>query len=108
MKIDIENLSLKDLKELRGKVDKAITGFEARKKREALAQLEETAKKLGFSLAELTGGKPGRKAGATRGKVAPKYANPKNKAETWTGRGRRPRWVEAALAAGKSLDDMRI
>lgn len=105
MKIDIDGLSLKDLKELRTRVEKAITSFEERKKKEALAQLEETAQKMGFSLSELTGAK---KAAKKRGTVAPKYANPKNKAETWTGRGRRPRWVEAALKAGKSLDDFKI
>jgi DNA-binding protein H-NS len=43
-----------------------------------------------------------------RGKVAPKYKNPANGLETWTGRGRQPRWVADALAGGKSLDDLLI
>jgi len=38
----------------------------------------------------------------------PKYANPANKAETWSGRGRRPRWFDEAIKAGKSADDMAI
>ncbi|MEZ5777058.1 MAG: H-NS histone family protein [Paracoccaceae bacterium] len=104
MKINLESMSLKDLRELKKQVDKMIAGFEARKKREALDALEVKAKSLGFSLAELVGS-----SGVKRRKPAkPKYANPANKSETWTGRGRKPRWVEAALKSGKSLDDLAI
>jgi DNA-binding protein H-NS len=47
--------------------------------------------------------------GALKGrKVAPKYRNPDNKNDTWTGRGRQPKWVVAKLKAGKKLDDMKI
>jgi DNA-binding protein H-NS len=37
-------------------------------------------------------------------KVLPKYQNPKNPVETWSGRGKQPRWVKAQLVAGKNLD----
>jgi DNA-binding protein H-NS len=37
----------------------------------------------------------------TRGKVKPKYRNPANAQETWSGRGRQPRWFVAAIKAGK-------
>jgi DNA-binding protein H-NS len=36
-------------------------------------------------------------------KVLPKYKNPKNPAETWSGRGKQPHWVQAELKAGKKL-----
>lgn len=102
--MDIDALSLSELKALRAKVDRAIAGYEERKKKEALAELEETARKMGYSLADLTA-LAGKK---TRKPVAAKYANPANAAETWTGRGRKPKWVEAALASGKSLADLAI
>jgi DNA-binding protein H-NS len=41
-------------------------------------------------------------------KVFPKYQNPKNAAETWSGRGKQPRWVQAQLKAGKKLEDFLI
>lgn len=41
-------------------------------------------------------------------KVKPKYRNPDNAKETWTGRGKQPRWVGAALSSGKTLDDLLI
>lgn len=50
------------------------------------------------------GRKPGSKAGvrASKGsKVAPKYRDPATGA-TWTGRGKRPRWMADALAAGRT------
>jgi DNA-binding protein H-NS len=41
-------------------------------------------------------------------KVPPKYRNPANKQETWTGRGRQPLWMVAALKTGKKLDSFLI
>jgi len=38
----------------------------------------------------------------------PKYRNPEDGSSTWTGRGRKPLWVLAALESGKSLDDLLI
>ncbi len=104
METDLNTLSLKELKELQAQVAKAITSFEDRKKREALAELEEKARALGFSLAELTGGVAPRK----RAPASAKYANPANSSETWSGRGRKPRWFDAALKSGKKPDDMAL
>jgi DNA-binding protein H-NS len=42
------------------------------------------------------------------GPVAPKYRNPENPAETWAGRGLKPRWLTAAIKGGKDLDDFLI
>ncbi|WP_333816179.1 H-NS histone family protein [Tabrizicola sp.] len=104
MKLDLNTLSLKELKDLQSQVAKAISGYEDRRKREALAELEEKAKTLGFSLSELTGVTTGRK----RSPSTAKYANPANAADTWSGRGRKPRWFSEALAKGKKPDDMAI
>jgi DNA-binding protein H-NS len=43
-----------------------------------------------------------------RGAVPPKYRNPENPAETWAGRGLKPRWLAAALKSGAKLDDFVI
>jgi DNA-binding protein H-NS len=102
--MNLDNLSLKELKDLQTQVARAISGFEDRKKREAIAALEESARSMGFSLAELVEAAPVRKRKPARAK----YANPANAEQTWTGRGRKPRWAEAALKAGKSLDDLLI
>lgn len=104
MTIDLNSLSLKELKELQGQVTRAIANFEDRKKKQALAELEEKAREMGYSLAELTGTSVPRK----RAPATAKFANPANSADTWSGRGRKPRWFAEALAAGKKPDDMAI
>lgn len=104
MSTDLDTLSLKELKDLQSRVAKAIASFEERAKGNALEQLEAKARELGFSLAELTGMSPARKRSA----AVAKYANPANAADTWSGRGRKPRWFAEALAAGRSAEDLEI
>ena len=41
-------------------------------------------------------------------KVLPKYQNPRNPTERWSGRGKQPRWVRAQLKAGKKLEHLLI
>jgi DNA-binding protein H-NS len=41
-------------------------------------------------------------------KVHPKYRNPERPSETWSGRGKQPRWVRAELRSGKKFDDLLI
>ena len=104
--MDLGNLSLKELKKLERDVAAAIASYETRVKAQALAELESTARELGFSLAELTG-----TAVYVKSKRAPavaKFANPNDTSETWSGRGRKPAWFAAALAAGKSPSDLAI
>lgn len=104
MNIDLGSMSLKELKDLQSQVARAISNYEDRKKKQALAELEEKARELGFSLAELTGASAPRK----RAPASAKFANPANAADTWSGRGRKPRWFAEALAAGKRPEDMAI
>ena len=72
--------------------------------------LSSAAPKAGRKGKAAAAGKPGRKARAKRStagtKVAPKYRD--EAGNTWTGRGKRPKWVVAAVAAGRSLDSLLI
>lgn len=106
MPIDLSALSLAELKSLQKDVAKAIAGFEDRRRQQALAALEVAARDHGFALSELLGdaAAPARKRKPARAK----YAHPENAAVTWTGRGRKPQWVAAFLAQGRSLDDLAI
>jgi len=96
------------------------------KKRKPLAavrkKLTDLAAAEGYSIAELFGGSapraaaassaPAKRASATKGrklgKVAPKYRNPANKNETWTGRGKQPLWLAALTKKGKKLEEFLI
>ena len=41
-------------------------------------------------------------------KVLPKYRNPSEPTETWSGRGKQPRWLVAVLRSGNKLEDFLI
>lgn len=101
---NVNSMSLKELKDLQAQVVKAIATFEDRKKKEALAELHEFARAKGFDLEELTGTSVVRR----RAPASPKYANPANKSDTWSGRGRKPRWFIEALAGGMQPEDMGV
>jgi len=104
MAIDIKKLNHTQLNELiqRAEARKSELSKErASKVREKLTAL---AKAEGFSAEELFGGR-GRK---TRRAAKPKYRNPADHAQTWSGRGKRPRWFNAALSAGKKEKDLLI
>lgn len=85
--------------------------LEARRAERAgvIAQIKSLLAEHGLSVADLglkAGKAPGTGNGAGR-KVAPKYRN-KDTGETWTGRGLQPKWIQAAVSAGKKLEDFAI
>ena len=102
--INLDTLSLAELKQLEKSVAKAITSFEERRKAAARAKVDELARELGYSFEELADAAPARK----RSPSVAKYRHPENAELTWSGRGRKPGWISEALAAGKSLDEFAI
>ena len=72
-----------------------------------IVQFDLNARELG--LANQVSASVGRKAsGDARAIVAPKYRDPQNPENTWTGRGKPPRWLANAIAAGKSKESFLI
>lgn len=69
----------------------------------ARAQIQAIADSYGVTVESLVG-----KPKAPAQKVAMRYRNPANAAQEWTGRGRQPKWVEAALADDVTLESMQI
>lgn len=119
MPININDLSAKELATL---ISKASQRKKKLAKRKPLAlikkKLTALAKAEGYSLAEIIGGvktsrmpkepKVKGKAVGKRAKVAAKYRNPAKSDETWSGRGKQPRWLAAEIAHGKHLSDFAI
>lgn len=101
----LESMSLEELQAHQRAVEATIKGFEKKRKAECLAEMKAVAQKYGFSFDDFTGSKSVSKSGS---KGVAKYANPADKSQTWTGRGRKPNWIKSALAAGKSLDEFAI
>lgn len=101
-KPDLTKLSLSELTELRKDVDRQINDFEKRKRADAMKALQAVAKEHGLSIDEILGNK------ASKGKAAlpPKFRNPENPDQTWSGRGRQPAWYKAAMESGTSPESL--
>ncbi|MBB5734618.1 DNA-binding protein H-NS [Xanthomonas arboricola] len=122
MSIDLSGLSAKQLGALIKNAKKQQTVVAKRAPiAKVRTQLTRAAKAQGYSIDELFGAsasagtgrpaaaaKPSPRAGRKLGKVAPKYRNPANPQEAWTGRGKQPRWLAELTAAGKKVEDFLI
>lgn len=109
MAIDLYALSRKELEKLQVDIDKALIKVADEERKAALAAAEKAAAVHGFSLSELIdSGALGAKKGRNAPKSPPKYRNPDNPDQTWSGRGRRPGWIVEAEANGKSLAEFEI
>lgn len=104
MSVNLESMSLPELIQLQKELDTLIRDTQKTERVSLRKQMEELAEQSGFTFDEvISGPKAGKKS-----KVKPKYVNPQDAEQTWTGRGRKPKWVEFELAQGKSLEDLLI
>jgi DNA-binding protein H-NS len=99
----LKSMPIAKLQDLKAKVDAAILEKVSALRKELEAEM---SKLEGYSGGARRGRPAGR--GGPRGAVAPKYRNPENPAETWAGRGLKPRWLVAAIKGGKKLEDFAI
>ncbi len=103
---DLSSLTLEDLLALRVRLDRAITAALRRTASEPQA-VARAALLASFGLTPEDVSK--RQASALAGaKLPPKYRDPANAANTWSGRGRAPRWFKDAIASGRRAEDMEI
>jgi DNA-binding protein H-NS len=101
-RINVDGLGYKALIELQSNIEVAIAARKTEDGKALKAQLAELAEKSGFSMEELFG-----KGGKTS-KIAVKFRNPKAPQETWTGRGRKPNWMVAALKKGAKIESFAV
>ena len=113
MKHDLKSMTRKQLEKLRADVDSAIQKIDDNERKAALQAAEKAARAHGYTLAEITE-KPSKSAKKSTKQTkpkqpsVPKYANPEDSSQTWSGKGRPPEWYKAALASGKSADELKI
>jgi DNA-binding protein H-NS len=100
---DLERMTLKELQELEVRVKKARANVQDRSRADLRKKIEAMVADAGFRMTDIFGGRGGK--GRT---VAAKYVNPDDPSETWTGRGRKPRWLSAKLQEGARLEKFLI
>lgn len=105
MEINLDDLSLDDLKKLQKQVEKKISNYEERKRQEAITAAENLVRELGFKSLEDVLGDKGKTKKAS---LPPKYQHPENPELTWTGKGRRPAWFVQHIEAGGNEEDLLI
>lgn len=100
-----ETMKLDQLIAVRAQIEAEIDIRIARQR----SQLIEAIGELHKTSSTVSSPARGRKPHPLKGnKLPPRYGNPKNPAETWAGRGNRPRWLTAALKGGKKLEAFAI
>jgi DNA-binding protein H-NS len=97
----LELMSIDELWTLHETIMTILSSKIETQKRELEKRLDQLGRKLGGSADHIPQRRP-------YPKVMPKFQNPAQPFETWSGRGKQPRWVSEMLDAGKSMDDLRI
>jgi DNA-binding protein H-NS len=94
---NIENMSFAELAAMQARIERIKIEKQNAERTAVRERILKVAKDAGFDIRDLFDGRTGK-----RGKVAVKYRDPSNSGNTWTGRGRMPRWMAAATKGGKA------
>ena len=127
MRIDVDKMNFKELQALENQIHEAVKQHKVRE------ILEKVASDAGYILSDVvlkTGATPtpksnifnpkpsrvytaeskakAKKLADGRAKVLPKFRNPDNQEQTWSGRGRQPQWYLDAIAKGVTKEQLAI
>lgn len=118
MSINLDELSVDELEKLIKQAESALDKKRKAELKNAQAVLEKMAKDLGVDPQDLlknaadkkktTRKKAAKKKTGVRRPAKVKFRDPNNSGNTWTGRGKRPLWLQDALSKGANLDDFLV
>lgn len=105
---DITNLSVEELKRLQAEAEVLIASKKDQAIEDAYNQIMTIADNVGLSIEQILEFGAQKRKKSTRKAVEPRYRNKNNPSDTWTGRGKQPRWLVAELEKGAQLEDFLI
>ena len=105
---DISNLSVEELKRLQAEAELLIASKKDQAIEDAYTQIMTIADNVGLSIEQILEFGTQKRKKSTRKAVEPRYRNKNNPSDTWTGRGKQPRWLVAELEKGAQLADFLI
>ncbi|WP_122900373.1 H-NS histone family protein [Acinetobacter sp. B51(2017)] len=105
---DISNLSVEELKRLQAEAEVLIASKKDQAIEDAYNQIMTIADNVGLSIEQILEFGAQKRKKSTRKAVEPRYRNKNNPSDTWTGRGKQPRWLVAELEKGAQLEDFLI
>jgi DNA-binding protein H-NS len=103
--LKVKSMAFDELLMAKGKIE---TEIELRSARERSRLIEAVSALRTVSAAKSATSLNARPHALKGKKLPPLYRNPKNRKETWAGRGNRPRWLAAALKGGRKLEAFAI
>jgi DNA-binding protein H-NS len=111
-KLELEGLSLDDLWALHEQIGKLLSSRIIAEKQQLEKRLDQLnrGKSIGGSnvLEPKANEAKMRRPRRNYPKDFPKYQNPAVPSETWSGRGKQPRWLVLALQSGRTIEDFEI
>ena len=105
---DISDLSVEELERLAAQAEALIESKKDQKIEDAYNKIIEIAEAAGLTLEQFIEYGTHKRKKTTRKAVEPRYRNKNNAAETWTGRGKQPRWLVAEIEKGAKLEEFLI
>lgn len=105
---DLSNLSVEELRKLTVQAEALIESKKDQAIEDAYNQILSIAESAGMTLEQFIEYGSHKRKKTTRKAVEPRYRNKNNSEETWTGRGKQPRWLVAQLDKGAKLEDFQI
>lgn len=97
----LENATSEQLNQWQNAISSEMQKRLTKERAEARKKIREIADAHGIDLAKMA-------TGTTHKRTEGKYRNPNDQFSTWTGIGRKPKWVTEWLAAGNELADLEI
>lgn len=104
--MDLSGYSVNELNKLKADIDREIRQRRKQQAKEAQRELKAVAEKYGFALNELVGN--AQPASGQKAKAKAIYQHPEDPSKTWSGRGRRPRWINEWEQKGRNIDELRV
>lgn len=104
----LEQMSASELKELVQAATDLAERKKGQEKKNLRAEILNKIEAAGYTVDDIFPGVGLAKATSAKEKAPAKYRNPENHSQTWTGRGRKPRWLVEAEAAGRDINDFAI
>jgi DNA-binding protein H-NS len=97
--VDLSNLSVSELRALKGSIDSFIDDRRQSELLDLCQKIDDLVDASGFTLEEVLQARTPKKR-----VVLPKYRNPGDSEQTWSGRGRKPGWVVELISSGGDLN----
>lgn len=100
--IDLSKMTAKELEKLQKKAAREIEKRKKDERKQVLQELRALARERGYSLNEVLP-----EGAGSKGSKQVKYRHPEDPSKTWTGLGRKPKWVVEWENNGGNLEDLR-